>query len=103
MNTTLNPTEQDIQAVLDEFFQTGYSLEDFCSLTGHEQTELQSWIEDYQQQMPADPNAFLEVNVIGTPQTFPSSKSPAGSLFARIGDIELYHYVPADYLKSLKS
>src|SRR5687768_16594262 len=103
MNTTLNPTEQDIQNVLDEFFQTGYSLEDFCSLTGHEQTDLQSWIEDYQQQMSADPNAFLEVNVIGTPQTFPSLKTPAGVLFARIGDIELYRYVSADYLKSLKS
>ena len=75
MNSTLNPTKQDIQDVLDEFFQTGYSLEDFCSLTGHEQAELQSWIQDYHQQVPADPNAFLEVNVIGTPQIFPYSKA----------------------------
>lgn len=112
MNTTLNMQEEDILQLLEEYFQTDYSIKEFCYLNEDlDEETLSFWISKY---MPERMNPFAEINIKesgsdtakderkpGRPKKQQQEQTPA--LFARIGDIELYQQVSASYLKSLKS
>jgi|GEM_PF-1700845 len=110
MNTEQNMSEQDILELLEEFFQSNYSIKDFCFVKGtiQESTLTELIRKHYPDKEVPEDNPFLGINIVkderkaaGRPKKNPPVE--AGMLFARIGDIELFHYVPSDYLKSLKS
>ena len=111
MITNPNMSEQDTRELLEEYFQSGCSIPDFCFLKETIQEDMLTELirKHYPDRTPADESPFLDINITKeSPETTvrykknPPAKA-AGSLFARIGDIELYHQVSAAYLKSLKS
>ncbi|MDR6782696.1 transposase-like protein [Pedobacter africanus] len=108
MNTNLKLSEEAIKKVLQDYYQTGYSVEEFCYANGTTQAELHQWIEEYPELKPLGSTISIEILDAEPPKTTTRTGKKqqtveTGALFARIGDIELYQYVPHSYLKSLKS
>ena len=106
MNTSLNRPEEEIKKILQDYFQNEYDIKEFCYVNETTEAQLQLWIEKYPDEKPAESNGFAEIvptedRKPGRPKRQQSIQT--GTLFARIGDIELYQYVPSDYLKSLKA
>ena len=103
-NTTL--TEADIRKLLDEFIRSGFSLKEFCTIEDHDEAVLQRWLDKYYPELLDDGfmDARVDPNLKDEPKRIVTApKKPAvPALFARVGDIELFHQVPAAYLKSLK-
>ena len=102
MPTNTNHSDADIRRILDEYIKSGYSLAEFCTIEELEEPMVQSWVEKFYPELADD--GMMELNV--NPNIRDDAKKPGPkkqpALFARVGDIELYHQVPAAYLKSLK-
>lgn len=114
MNTALNMQEEDILRLLEEYFQTDYSIKEFCYLNEDIDEETFSvWINKYAPERAINPFADINIKETGADQGIRDERKPgrpkkqqpdpAPVLFARIGDIELYQQVSSSYLKSLKS
>lgn len=100
--------QEHILELLEEYYQSGYSIKDFCFLKEIDESTLLDWIQKYSpDRIVTDDDPFLSINLVKEDRKAGRQKKnqPAegNTLFARIGDIELYHQVPAAYLKSLKS
>jgi len=90
-------TEAAIVSLIGEYTESGFSVGDFCFLhDGLDEATFRAWLDRYDRS--ADDGFAI---VVGKERTRPGLKKQP-SLFARIGDIELYREVPAAYLKSLK-
>jgi len=102
MPTNTNRSEADIRRILDEYFKSGCSLTEFCTIEDLDEPMVQDWIEKYFPELADD--GLMELNVNPNLRDEPKKPGPKKQpmLFARVGDIELYHQVPAAYLKSLK-
>jgi len=107
MPTNTNLTEADIRTQLDEFIRSGFTLKEFCTVEDHDEAVLQSWLDKFYPELSDD--GFMEVRVDPTLKDEPKKTLPpipqkgtTQTLFAKAGDIELYHQVHAAYLKSLK-
>lgn len=106
MPTNTNLTEADIRKLLDEYFRSGFTLKEFCTVEDYDEAILQLWIDKYYSELNDD--GFMDARVDPNLKDEPRRPAPAGrkttptALFAKVGDIELYHHVPAAYLKSLK-
>ncbi|EHQ26186.1 hypothetical protein [Mucilaginibacter paludis] len=102
MPNNTNLTEADILRLLDEYFKSGYSLAEFCTIEDLDEPTVQSWVEKFYPDLADD--GLMEVNVNPNIRDEPKKPGPKKqpALFAKIGDIELYHQVPAAYLRSLK-
>lgn len=97
-----NRSEADIRRILDEYFKSGYSLSEFCTIEEFDEPIVQGWVEKYFPELADD--GMLELNINPNLREEPKKVNPKKqpTLFAKVGDIELYHQVPAAYLKSLK-
>ena len=104
MPTNLNLPEADIRKLLDEYLKSGCTLNEFCTIEGHNETVLQEWLEKYYPEQFDDGfmEAQLNTNIKEEPKKSAVKKQFSQMLFAKVGDIELYHQVSASYLKSLK-
>ena|SRR5687768_2436929 len=111
MITNPNAPEEGISELLEEYFQSGYSIKDFCFIKDTvDETTLQDLIRKHFPDRPIpEDDPFLDVNIVKEDRKTPGrpkkqqTTAETASLFARIGDIELYQQVSAAYLKSLKS
>jgi low affinity Fe/Cu permease len=102
MSTNTNLSEAEIRALLDEYFRSGCSLNEFCTIEDHDETVVQTWIDKYYPELDDDGFSTLNVNPNLKDEIKKPSPKKQQTLFAKVGDIELYHQVPAAYLKSLK-
>lgn len=105
MSTNLIFTEEKIRKLVDEFFETNYSIQEYCYLNDAvDAATLRGWIDEYAPDRPVMPDdPFYGVNVDHSKLpgfTLKRPDAPQG-IFARIGDLEILHPVPAAYLKSL--
>jgi hypothetical protein len=98
-----NFTEDQIIKRLDEFFESGYSIPDYCYLCdGLDEATLIDWIKKYRPESHLKKSeGFLTVELIQD-DPVASTTSNANRLFAEVGKIKLYRPVPATYLKSLQ-
>jgi hypothetical protein len=106
MNMNFSLPEQEIKKILQDYFQNDYDTTEFCYINEITEAQLQLWIEKYPDQKPAQSNGFVDIVPAQDRKPVGNKRRQAvetGTLFARIGDIELYQHVPAAYLKSLKS
>jgi len=108
MNTNLKLSEEAIKKLLQDYYQTDFNIEDFCYINEITEVDLQQWIEKYPDLKASGSTIPIEIVDAEPPKTTTRASrkqqtAETGALFARIGDIELYQYVPHSYLKSLKS
>lgn len=112
MITNPNLPEQGVSELLEEYFQSGYSIKDFCFLKETiEEATLHSLIQKHcpERALPDD-DPFFDINIMvkedrknpGRPKK-PHLAEPV--LFARVvGEaIEIYRETSSNYLKSLRS
>jgi hypothetical protein len=94
-------SKERILGVLDEFFESGYSVDDYCQVSeGLSPDTLIGWVRQYRpKDLAGIEGKFLTVELIDDRPV----QNTDSCLFAQVGDIKLYRPVPAAYLKSLQS
>src|ERR1017187_5219373 len=95
--------DQQISSILREYDkQNGYSITEFCKVHKIHKSTFYYWRKRYaNKNIVADkPKGFLPL-VVANSSYGPSSDAP--TLFAEFKGIRIYHFVSADYLKTLLS
>jgi hypothetical protein len=90
-------SREEIMSLLEECRKSKMSVKDFVKTKGIHEATYYNWRNKYgsreRKQKPASGFATLKIN--------PSASAPSATLFAEVGEIKIYHYVPASYLKEL--
>ena len=90
-------TKEEIISLVEEYRKTKMSAKDFALSKGVRKATVYYWRKKYGSkpriQNPNSGFATLKIN--------PSALTHASHLFAEVGAIKIYHYVPASYLKEL--
>jgi len=108
MPTNSNLTEAAIRKLLQEYFNSGCTLDEFCTIEDHDVVMLQAWLDKFYPEHSDDGfmDGVLNPNLKEELRDEPKKPGPKPrSLqmpFAEIGDIKLWHPVSAAFLKSLK-
>lgn len=91
-------TEEEILALLDEYDNSNMTVREFCELCDISDATFYNWRNKYRPKPENnDAAGFASLEVIETQA--PSEQK----LFARIGQLEIFHFVEAAYLKQLLS
>lgn len=90
-------SREEILSLLEECRKSKMSVKEFVKTKGIHEATYYNWRNKYgskeRKQKPASGFAKLKIN--------PSTLAHAATLFAEVGGIKIYHYVPASYLKEL--
>ena len=90
-------SEEEIISLLEECRKSKMSVKEFVKTKGIHEATYYNWRNKYgskeRKQKPASGFATLKINS--------SSSALAATLFAEVGEIKIYHYVRASYLKEL--
>ena len=90
-------TKEEIISLVEEHQKTKMSAKDFALSKGVRKATVYYWRKKYgskpHTQNPMGGFATLKIN------PFPAGQ--ASALFAEVGSIKIFHYVPASYLKEL--
>lgn len=94
-------TEEQILKLLDEYFESGYTVPEYCFLQENiDEPTFHGWIMKYKPEAKvASVEKFVTVELID--DLSDPLNGLANKLFAEVGQIKLYRLVPASYLKSL--
>jgi hypothetical protein len=90
-------TKEEIISLVEEYRKTKLSAKDFALSKGVRKATVYYWRKKYgskqHTQNPKVGFTTLKIN--------PSASSQPTTLFAEVGGIKIYHYVPSSYLKEL--
>lgn len=90
-------TREEILSLLEECWKNKMSVKEFALSKGVQEATVYYWKNKYggkpRKQKPKEGFAALKIT--------PSQDSHPATLFAEIGAIKIYHFVPASYLKEL--
>ena len=90
-------TKEEIISLVEEYRKTKMSAKDFALSKGVRKATVYYWRKKYGSKSHTQNTkggfTTLKIN--------PSAATHAASLFAEVGAIKIYHYVPASYLKEL--
>lgn len=89
-------SEAEILFILEEYDKSGYTQKEFCEVSDINEMTFYSWLKKYRPKTVVD-----EVKGFATIEVTPAQRKE--QLFARIGSVELYKEMPAEYLKALIS
>jgi hypothetical protein len=91
-------SKEEIISILEECRKGKMNVKEFVKTKGIHEATYYNWRNKYgvkqRKQKPEAGFATLKIN--SSPTTH------AATLFAEVGTIKIYHYVPASYLKELK-
>jgi Transposase len=87
------PSEQKILSMIDEYEQSGFSVEDYCQVNELNESTFRSWLARYRSKEESP--GFVSV-------TIPADLHE-GSVFAECRGIKFYQRVEASYLKEILS
>ena len=90
-------TKEEIISLVEEYQKTRMSANDFALSKGVRKATVYYWRKKY----GSKPNAQNKKGGFATLKINPSAAVQASTLFAEVGVIKIYHYVPASYLKEL--
>jgi Transposase len=90
-------SKEEIISILEEGRKSKLKVKEFVKTKGIHEATYYNWRNKYgskeRKQKPESGFATLKIN--------PSPSTPAATLFAEVGGIKIYHYVPSSYLKDL--
>jgi hypothetical protein len=81
--------------LLEECRKSKMSVKEFVKTKGIHEATYYNWRNKYGNKLRKERPGF------GTLKIKPSASAHAATLFAEVGEIKIYHYVPASYLKEL--
>jgi hypothetical protein len=84
-------SEPEILSILEEYDKSGYTQKEFCEVSDINEMTFYSWLKKYRPKTVVD-----EVKGFATIELIPAQGKE--QLFARIGKLELYKEMPAEYL-----
>ena len=88
-------TEEQILCILDEYDSSGFTAKEFAEVSDINDATFYSWLKKYRTKPDQEPGGFTTIEVT------PVFDKPSASLFAKVGQIEVYKEVSAGFLKSL--
>jgi len=90
-------TKEEIISLVEEYRKTKLSAKDFALSKGVRKATVYYWRKKY----GSKPRTQALKGGFATLKINPSPAVQASTLFAEVGAIKVYHYVPASYLKEL--
>lgn len=91
-------TKEDILTLLDEYAKSNMKVKEFCKLVDISTATFHNWRNKYHGKLNSkEGSGFASLRIMET--------VAAGNrkLFARVGNVEIYAFVEAAYLKQLMS
>ena len=86
-------SKEEIVALLEECRESKMSVKEFVKTKGIHEATYYNWRNKYGVKQAKERSGFASIKI--NPATH------AATLFAEVGEIKIYHYVPASYLKEL--
>jgi hypothetical protein len=93
--TGVQRSKEEIVALLEECRKSKMSVKEFVKNKGIHEATYYNWRNKYGGKARKERSGFARIKIN------PSPVVQAASLFAEVGGIKIYHYVPASYLKEL--
>ena len=88
-------SKEEIINILEECRKSKMSVKEFVKTKGIHEATYYNWRNKYGKKTLKERTGFARIKIN------PSPAIPAATLFAEVGGIKIYHYVPASYLKEL--
>ena len=88
-------SKEEIVALLEECRESKMSVKEFVKTKGIHEATYYNWRNKYGNNTRKERTGFARIKIN------PSPAVQASTLFAEVGGIKIYHYVPASYLKEL--
>ena len=88
-------SKEEIIAILEECRKSKLNVKDFVKTKGIHEATYYNWRNKYGSKARKERTGFARIKIN------PSPVIQASTLFAEVGEIKIYHFVPASYLKEL--
>jgi hypothetical protein len=88
-------SKEEIISILEECRKSGMNVKEFVKTKGIHEATYYNWRNKYGSKARKERTGFARIKLN------PSPPIQAATLFAEVGGIKIYHYVPASYLKDL--
>ena len=86
-------TEEQILSILDEYDNSGFTAKEFAEVSDINDATFYSWLKKYRSKADQEPGGFATIEVT------PVFSNTQATLFAKVGQIEVYKEVSAGFLK----
>jgi hypothetical protein len=86
---------EEIISILEECRKSNMSVKEFVKTKGIHEATYYNWRNKYGNKTFKERTGFARIKIN------PSAGTHSANLFAEVGGIKIYHYVPASYLKEL--
>ena len=87
--------KEEIISILEECSKSKLSVKEFVKTKGIHEATYYNWRNKYGGKARKERSGFASIKISPSPATH------AATLFAEVGGIKIYHYVPSSYLKEL--
>ncbi len=88
-------SREEIISILEECSKSKINVKEFVKTKGIHEATYYNWRNKYGNKTRKERAGFAKIKIS------PSPAVQAFTLFAEVGGIKIYHYVPASYLKEL--
>ena len=90
-------SKEEIISILEECKKSKLKVKEFVKTKGIHEATYYNWRNKYggKKRKQKEGSGFTTLKINPSPLTF------TGNLFAEVGGIKIYHYVPSSYLKEL--
>ncbi len=88
-------SKEEIISILEECRKSKLNVKEFVKTKGIHEATYYNWRNKYGSKARNERTGFARIKIN------PSPAIQASTLFAEVGGIKIYHYVPASYLKEL--
>jgi hypothetical protein len=88
-------SKEEIISILEECKKSKLNIKEFVKTKGIHEATYYNWRNKYGSKTRKERTGFATIKIN------PSAATHAATLFAEVGGIKIYHYVPASYLKEL--
>lgn len=88
-------SKEEIISILEECKKSKLKVKEFVKTKGIHEATYYNWRNKYGSKPRKERSGFATIKIN------PSAQTDAANLFAEVGEIKIYHYVPSSYLKEL--
>ena len=88
-------SKEEIISILEECKKSKLKVKEFVKTKGIHEATYYNWRNKYGGKVRKERSGFARIKISPSPAT------QTATLFAEVGTIKIYHYVPSSYLKEL--
>jgi hypothetical protein len=93
--SVVHRSKEEVILLLEDCRKSKLSVKEFVKTKGIHEATYYNWRNKYGNKLRKERSGFATLKINPSPAT------KTATLFAEVGGIKIYHYVPASYLKDL--